>query len=51
MPEPKYILQVLRDELALQKRHCKLLESQEQALLSCDVWSASSFHDPGPSPM
>jgi len=36
MPEPKQILQVLRDELALQKRHCKLLESQEQALLSCD---------------
>ena len=36
MPEPKQIIQVLRDELALQKRHCKLLEAQEQALLACD---------------
>lgn len=36
MLEPKQILQTLRDELALQKRHCKLLEAQEQALLACD---------------
>ena len=33
---PKLILQVLRDELALQTRHRKLLEAQEQALLACD---------------
>ena len=33
---PKQIMQVLRDELALQTRHCKLLEAQEQALLTCD---------------
>jgi len=36
MPDAKHILQVLRDELALQTRHCKLLEAQEQALLACD---------------
>ena len=36
MTDTKHILQVLRDELALQTRHCKLLEAQEQALLSCD---------------
>ena len=36
MTDTKRILQVLRDELALQTRHCKLLEAQEQALLSCD---------------
>ena len=33
---PKQIMQVLRDELALQTRHRKLLEAQEQALLTCD---------------
>ena len=36
MPETKQILKVLRDELALQTRHCRLLEAQEQALLACD---------------
>ncbi len=36
MPEPKKILQVLREELALQTRHCTLLEAQQQALLACD---------------
>lgn len=36
MPNPKQIMQVLRDELALQTRHGKLLEAQEQALLACD---------------
>ena len=36
MPEPKKILQVLRNELALQTRHCALLEAQEKALLACD---------------
>ncbi len=36
MLEPKKILQVLRAELALQTRHCRLLEAQELALLSCD---------------
>ena len=41
MPEPKTlstksILQVLRKELALQTRHCTLLEAQEKALLACD---------------
>ncbi len=36
MTDTKRILQVLRDELALQTRHCKLLEAQEQALLTCD---------------
>lgn len=36
MTDTKRILQVLRDELALQTRHCKLLEAQEQALLGCD---------------
>jgi len=36
MTDTKRILQVLRDELALQTRHRKLLEAQEQALLACD---------------
>ncbi len=36
MTDTKRILQVLRDELALQTRHCKLLEAQEQALLACN---------------
>ena len=36
MTDTKQILKVLRDELTLQTRHCKLLEAQEQALLSCD---------------
>ena len=34
--DTKLMLKVLRDELALQTRHCRLLEAQEQALLSCD---------------
>ncbi len=39
MAEPhniKHIIKVLRDELALQTRHLKLLESQQLALLACD---------------
>ena len=39
MAEPqniKQIIKVLRDELALQTRHLKLLESQQLALLACD---------------
>ena len=32
----KGIIKALRDELALQTRHCKLLEAQERALLACD---------------
>ena len=36
MADARQILKVLRDELALQTRHCKLLEAQEQALLACD---------------
>ncbi len=36
MTDTKRIMQVLRDELALQTCHRKLLEAQEQALLSCD---------------
>ena len=36
MIDTKRILKTLRDELALQTRHCKLLEAQEQALLTCD---------------
>lgn len=36
MPNAAHILRVLRDELALQSRHCKLLEAQEAALMSCD---------------
>ena len=36
MPDTNHVLKVLRDELALQTRHRKLLEAQEQALLTCD---------------
>lgn len=36
MPNAAHLLKVLRDELALQTRHCKLLEAQEAALLACD---------------
>ena len=36
MTDTQQILKVLRDELTLQTRHCKLLEAQEQALLACD---------------
>ena len=34
--EIKPILKVLRDEMALQARHCALLEAQQLALLACD---------------
>jgi hypothetical protein len=36
MPDTKKILKALRDELTLQTRHRKLLEAQEQALLTCN---------------
>ena len=36
MPDTKQILKVLRDDLALQTRHCKVLEAQELALLTCN---------------
>jgi hypothetical protein len=36
MPDPQRILKLLRDELDLQRRHCKLLEAQQNALLVCD---------------
>ncbi len=45
MPDAKHILQVLRDELALQMRHCKLLEAQEQALLACDRARFTALQD------
>jgi len=45
MLEPKKILQTLRNELALQTRHCRLLEAQEQALLSCDRARFISLQD------
>ncbi len=36
---------MLRDELALQTRHCKLLEAQEQALLACDRERFAALQD------
>ncbi len=36
MPDTKKILKVLRDDLTLQTRHCKVLEAQELALLTCN---------------
>ncbi len=45
MHDAKHILQVLRDELALQTRHCKLLEAQEQALLACDRARFTALQD------
>jgi hypothetical protein len=36
MADPNKILKLLRDELTLQTRHCKLLEAQQKALLACD---------------
>jgi hypothetical protein len=36
MADPNKILKLLRDELVLQTRHCKLLEDQQKALLACD---------------
>lgn len=34
--DTKHVIKVLREELALQTQHRKLLEAQEQALLACD---------------
>ena len=42
MPDTQKILKVLRDEQTLQSRHCKLLETQQRALLACD---RKRFHD------
>ena len=48
MAEPqniKQIIKVLRDELALQTRHLKLLESQQLALLACDRVRFTALQD------
>ena len=48
MAEPqntKLIIKVLRDELALQTRHWKLLESQQLALLACDRVRFTALQD------
>lgn len=48
MAEPsniKQILKVLREELALQTRHLKLLESQQLALLACDRVRFTALQD------
>lgn len=48
MAEPsniKQILKVLREELALQTRHLKLLESQQLALLACDRVRFTTLQD------
>ena len=48
MTEPqniKQIIKVLRDELALQTRHLKLLESQQLALLACDRVRFTALQD------
>ncbi len=48
MAEPqniKQIIKVLRDELALQMRHWKLLESQQLALLACDRVRFAALQD------
>ena len=48
MPEPiniKLILKTLRDELALQTRHARLLESQQLALLACDRARFTALQD------
>ena len=36
MTDAKHIAQLLRQELKLQTRHCKLLEAQQRALIACD---------------
>ena len=36
MPDIQKILTILRDEQALQTLYCKLLETQQRALLACD---------------
>ena len=48
MPEPvqiKAVLKTLRDELALQTRHARLLESQQMALLACDRARFTALQD------
>ena len=48
MAEPqntKQIIKALRDELALQARHLKLLESQQLALLACDRVRFTALQD------
>ena len=48
MAEPsniKQILKVLREELVLQTRHLKLLESQQLALLACDRVRFTALQD------
>ena len=48
MPESqkiKSILKALRDELALQTRHVRLLESQQLALLACDRVRFTALQD------
>ena len=41
----KLIVKTLRDELALQTRHVKLLESQQLALLACDRARFTALQD------
>ena len=41
----KLVLKALRDELALQTRHVKLLESQQIALLACDRVRFTALQD------
>jgi len=41
----KLILKALRDELALQTRHAKLLEDQQLALLACDRVRFTALQD------
>ncbi len=36
MTDDKQLTRLLREELALQTRHCRLLEAQERALVTCD---------------
>ena len=36
MTDAKQLTSLLREELSLQTRHCKLLEAQQRALLACD---------------
>ena len=48
MPEPqqiKTVLKALRDELALQTRHEKLLQDQQLALLACDRVRFTALQD------
>jgi len=44
-PKIKVILKALRDELALQTRHARLLESQQLALLACDRVRFTALQD------